>query len=84
MLGKKMLPAALDINRKQGFSIPLNDWLRAPDAKWHLEFGERLPSAINLSAVNKLIAGHAKGRANGARIFALMMLRISVQNLFLK
>ena len=64
--------------------MPFNDWLRAPDTKWHEGFGGWLPSAINLSEVNKLVAGHAKGRANGARIFSLMMLNISMQNLFFK
>lgn len=82
MLGKRLLPSTLDVSRKQGFSIPLDDWLRGSDATRLNGLAEAMPEVLDRRAINGLIAGHRKGRANGSRLFALMMLGIACRNLF--
>lgn len=80
-LGQRLLPPQLNIERKQGFSIPLDEWLRNSKCKELEEVRGGLPSIINQKEVDALLAGHAKGRANGSRIFALIMLGIAIKNL---
>jgi asparagine synthase (glutamine-hydrolysing) len=82
-LGRRLLPPALNIERKQGFSIPMNDWLRGADKHWCDGLDKLLPGVIRRSVVNDLIAGQARGRTNGARLFALIMLSIAARNLSL-
>ena len=81
ILAKRLLPPDLDTNRKQGFSIPLDDWLRHVPRVWHDTWLEHLPSTINKNEAEALIIGLSKGRTNGARIFALAMLGLSITNL---
>lgn len=81
LLARRWLPADLDIERKQGFSIPLDTWLRAAPPAWHQRWLERLPPMLRRSEAEGLIIGLHKGRTNGARIFALTMLGIAVSNL---
>ena len=76
-----MLPPALDLNRKQGFSIPVDQWLRAEvPARLEERFAD-LPDFIRRDEVHALINGLHAGRANGARLFALLMLAIACRNL---
>ncbi len=79
IMAKKILPNDYELNRKQGFSIPMDEWLRAV-----------VPSCLTKSSLNNviseeyiasLIKGHQNGRTNGARLFSLMMLELSVQNI---
>lgn len=81
ILARRWLPSKLDINRKQGFSIPMDSWLRQVPASWHNDWLERLPPMINRDMGVNLIKGLYKGRANGARLFALAMLGIAATNL---
>ena len=72
-LGKKLLPKNLNLNRKQGFSIPLNDWLRK-DGRWRNIFEEVLlddSSIFNKKEVISLFDGQDKGHNNKDRIFNL-------------
>jgi asparagine synthase (glutamine-hydrolysing) len=80
-LAKIMLPDSLDFNRKQGFSIPLDAWLRAEPAAQLHERLSTLPDFIERAEVASLIRGLHAGRANGARLFALVMLAIAARNL---
>ncbi len=81
MLGKRLLPPALDIDRKQGFSIPLNEWLRGSDAGRLDDIQGQLTSWISNKELNKLKTGHFAGRANGSRLFCLIMLDIFRRNM---
>lgn len=81
LLAKQWLPADLDINRKQGFSIPINEWLRNEGELGLMDRMVGLPDVINLNEVRSLVRGHIAGRANGGRIFALIMLAIAMRNL---
>jgi asparagine synthase (glutamine-hydrolysing) len=80
ILARRMLPPDLDTNRKQGFSIPLDDWLRADCCNKVRECIPYLPQCIERNEIENLIVGEMKGRANGARLFALIMLGIAMKN----
>jgi asparagine synthase (glutamine-hydrolysing) len=80
ILAKKWLPDDLDINRKQGFSIPINEWLRAEGEDALMERMVGLPDVIRMDEVRKLVRGHIKGRSNGGRLFSLIMLAIAMRN----
>ena len=80
LLARQWLPPDLDINRKQGFSIPINEWLRSEGEQRLMERMVGLPDVINLDEVRSLVRGHIAGRANGGRLFALIMLAIAMRN----
>lgn len=81
ILAARWLPPELDVQRKQGFSIPLNEWLRASNSAELQRVRNRLPACIQQKEVDALIHGQARGRANGGRLFALLMLGIAMNNL---
>lgn len=81
MLAERWLPPDLDTKRKQGFSIPINEWLRSEGEAKLMARMEALPDIINMDEVRSLVRGHVSGRANGSRLFALIMLAIAMQNL---
>ena len=72
-LAAKKLPANLDINRKQGFSIPLSDWIKD---RWYNQFEMEirdLPENIfNVKACLQLLENEKKGFSNCHRLFALV------------
>ena len=80
LLAKKYLPKKFVIDRKQGFSIPMDNWMRQVDLTQVIE---ELPKNIfNKSNIENLIQGQKKGRTNGARLFALLMLTYAGKNSF--
>lgn len=81
LLAARWLPKELDIQRKQGFSIPLNEWLRVSNGDELRRVRDCLPACIRQQEVDSLLDGHARGRANGGRLFALLMLAIAIKNL---
>lgn len=81
LLAKQWLPQDLDVNRKQGFSIPINEWLRNEGEAGLMVLMEGLPNIIDMDEVRRLVRGHIAGRANGGRLFALIMLAIAMKNL---
>lgn len=80
----KILPKALlkskldfdfDLTRKQGFSIPLHDWIRD---KWEHHFVEEL-NQLPTGLISKeyslsLLAGIKKGYTNSSKLYALLIL----------
>lgn len=80
MIGKEWLPPDLDLNRKQGFSIPLHKWLSLAGESTLMDRMSFLPNIICRKEVHSLVKGLLKGRSNGGRIFALIMLSISIEN----
>ena len=82
LLAKQWLPPDLDINRKQGFSIPINEWLRHEGEPGLMARMDGLPDVISLDEVRRLVRGHLAGRANGGRLFALIMLAIAMRNIY--
>jgi asparagine synthase (glutamine-hydrolysing) len=77
-LAQRLLPSQLDIDRKQGFSIPTNDWLRSDPEVLKIKKFHQL---INPKEVQSQINGHSRGRSNGARIYSLLMLQMCMNNL---
>tara|TARA_B100000787_G_scaffold151224_1_gene124183 strand:+ start:208 stop:2079 length:1872 start_codon:yes stop_codon:yes gene_type:complete len=76
-LSAKLLPPEFDMQRKQGFSIPLGDWLK--NGSWRDFFCATLyaeDSTFDQRAVKELFKGIDAGRANGERLFALVMFEL--------
>lgn len=82
ILGERWLPKNLDTNRKQGFSIPLDDWMRASSTEMFEMMNTSFSGMLREEEILGLVQGLRKGRANGARLFALLMLDITNRNLF--
>jgi len=76
-LATKILPPQFDVNRKQGFSIPLQQWLHLP--KWRNYFMEILLDSASIydkKNVMSLFDAHTRGRSNNERLYALVMLEL--------
>ncbi|HEU5239040.1 MAG TPA: asparagine synthase (glutamine-hydrolyzing) [Pyrinomonadaceae bacterium] len=74
----RLLPPTFDKHRKQGFSIPLDAWLRSE--KWRKYFREVLldrgQKLFDHGVIEALFAGHAAGRSNGERLFGLVLFEL--------
>jgi asparagine synthase (glutamine-hydrolysing) len=77
-LAQRLLPAAFDLNRKQGFSIPFPLWLQS--GVWRDFFREvlldRSQTTFDHRCVEQLLDGQRKGRANAERLFGLVMFEL--------
>ncbi len=76
-LAERLLPRELDVNRKQGFSIPLARWF---DGKWGDYFaqvlGETDSALFDRRVVQSLLTGQRRGRNNTTRLFMLTMFEL--------
>ena len=73
-LTARMLPPEFDQQRKQGFSIPLGDWLKG--GAFRKLFNEVLRDpqcSFDADTVDVLLRGQDKGYNNGERLFALVL-----------
>ncbi|MEO7360148.1 MAG: asparagine synthase (glutamine-hydrolyzing) [Gemmatimonadaceae bacterium] len=74
-LARKLLPPELDLNRKRGFSIPIEQWFRS---EWGRTVERELATAptalFNPTVVSNLFAAQRRGLNNGQRLFAIAML----------
>jgi asparagine synthase (glutamine-hydrolysing) len=76
-LGKRLLPPTLDLDRKQGFSIPLARWLRTTSARFFADVLHEADSGIfDRAALTRLVDQHQRGRDNAQRIFAVTMFEL--------
>ncbi len=76
-LAERLLPPEFDKKRKQGFSIPMTDWLKA--GPFRELFWDTLSSADCLfdpAIVKSLQLGQDQGRSNGERLFALVQFEL--------
>jgi asparagine synthase (glutamine-hydrolysing) len=72
-----VLPKEFDRERKQGFSIPLGEWLK--EGAFKALFYDTLRSegcSFDKQTVDDLIAGQENGRSNGERLFALVLFEL--------
>lgn len=69
------LPPEFELGRKQGFSVPMDTWMR--EACFPARLTEKVRPLFSEKAVHALIKGQRRGRTNGARLFALLSLNIS-------
>jgi asparagine synthase (glutamine-hydrolysing) len=76
-LAERLFPAGYDVRRKQGFSIPLDAWLKGP---WGKTIEEVLrgadPVLFDARTVAKILAGQRRGFSNSQRLFALTMFEL--------
>jgi asparagine synthase (glutamine-hydrolysing) len=76
-LGRKILPAALNLDRKQGFSIPIDGWLRGGTGRLiDGVLADIDPRLFSRDQIARMQAGQRRGLANGKRIFALAMFEL--------
>lgn len=76
-LTARVLPPEFDRQRKQGFSIPLAEWLRA--GPFRELFNQVLldeQCLFDRDAVRALLKGQDLGRSNGERLFALVLFEL--------
>lgn len=74
----RILPSEFDKNRKQGFSIPLESWLK--NGPWLEYFKEVLLGSddviFNRKSIEGLLNGQLNGRSNSERLFSLVLLEL--------
>ncbi len=77
-LAKKILPNEFDFNRKQGFSIPLSEWLKM--RPWINYFEDVLLSnndnIFDKKLIIQMIQDQKIGRSNSERLFALVLFEL--------
>ncbi|WP_295583640.1 asparagine synthase (glutamine-hydrolyzing) [uncultured Lamprocystis sp.] len=76
-LADRVLPAGFDRHRKQGFSIPLAEWLRkGPFRELFFDTLTSTDCLFDRSAVNYLFRLQDRGFNNGERLFALVQIEL--------
>jgi asparagine synthase (glutamine-hydrolysing) len=73
----RVLPPEFDRQRKQGFSIPLGEWLKC--GTFRDLFNQVLHDpkcSFDTGIVNSLLNGQDSGRSNSERLFALVMFEL--------
>jgi asparagine synthase (glutamine-hydrolysing) len=76
-LGRRLLPAELDLARKRGFSIPLATWFKGPWGSTMIDLlCDASPGLFEPRAINRLIQLQRKGLSNSTRLFSLTMLEL--------
>ena len=76
-LTARLLPPEFDQQRKQGFSIPLGEWLKGGAfGKFFNEVLHDPQCSFDVGTVDSLLRGQAKGCSNGERLFALVMFEL--------
>lgn len=76
-LTARVLPPEFDRQRKQGFSIPLSEWLKG--GAFRKLFNEVLRDpqcSFDSRTVDALFRGQDNGRSNGERLFALVLFEL--------
>ena len=76
-LTARVLPPEFNRHRKQGFSIPLAQWLKGGAFRDLFYDVLRDPQSIfDLQAVNGLLRGQDRGRSNRERLFSLVLFEL--------
>jgi asparagine synthase (glutamine-hydrolysing) len=76
-LTARVLPPEFDRQRKQGFSIPLAEWLKG--GAFRTLFHEvlcDLQCSFDAQTIDSLLRGQDLGRSNGERLFALVLFEL--------
>ena len=77
-LASKILPSGFDYQRKQGFSIPLDYWLKSP--VWLNFFKDILldknQQLFDHKTINRIFKMQEKGISNGERLFGLVLFEL--------
>lgn len=76
-LAARLLPPQFDQRRKQGFSIPINEWLKKGpfrDLFWDVLKSNNC--FFDRNSVDSLLIGQDRGLSNGERLFALVQFEL--------
>jgi asparagine synthase (glutamine-hydrolysing) len=76
-LAERVLPAGFDSGRKQGFTVPLSQWLKSGpfrDLFWEVLNSPDI--VFDKDVVQKLLRGQDRGRKVGTRLFALVQFEL--------
>ena len=78
VLGKRPLPKALNLDRKQGFSLPLRKWMKGAWGQFFTEILSSVDHAIfDQQVVRRLIETQNRGLVNHTeRLFCLTMFEL--------
>jgi asparagine synthase (glutamine-hydrolysing) len=77
MLAAKVLPPEFDKKRKQGFSIPLSEWIK--EGEFRDLFHDTLlnsSSIFNITEVKKMLRNQDRGCSNSERLFSLVLFEL--------
>lgn len=72
-LTERLLPKELNLNRKQGFSVPMDKLLRGDKKKSFQKYLSKHNDLFSQKEIEALVFGEMKGRKNASRLFALMI-----------
>ena len=75
-LGQRLLPPALDLTRKQGFTIPMDAWMRGAWAPLLNDRASAQGMLVSSSALGSLTTRLQNGEALGERLFSMLFLRL--------
>jgi asparagine synthase (glutamine-hydrolysing) len=76
-LARKLLPPELDIDRKQGFALPLSKWFAGTWGKYMEDVLMEAPAHLfDRRVIKSLIDGQRRGRINTERIFSLVLFEL--------
>jgi asparagine synthase (glutamine-hydrolysing) len=76
-LTARVLPSGFDRQRKQGFSMPLGEWLKGGEFRALFNEVLRAPECnFDAGTVDSLLRGQDRGRSNGERLFALVLFEL--------
>jgi len=74
-LAARLLPKELNLERKQGFSVPMDAWMRGDEGQqWFKTWSVQKNGLFNRRFIECLMNGEVKGRSNGARLWAVGIL----------
>ena len=73
-MAKKYLPKNFKLDRKQGFSVPMDTWIKNIPLKDI--FSKTQSDYFNKDFIKKLIVGHSQKKTNGSRLFSLIMFNL--------
>lgn len=76
-LTARVLPSAFNRQRKQGFSIPLGEWLKAGTFKTlFYQILRDSECSFDLRFVDSILRGQEQGHSNSERLFSLVMFEL--------
>jgi asparagine synthase (glutamine-hydrolysing) len=76
-LTERLLPADFDRERKQGFSIPISEWLKAgPFRELFWDVLSSPDCLFDRNAISRILKGQDKGRQSGDLLFALVQFEL--------
>ncbi len=76
-LAARVLPKELDLTRKQGFSIPLAEWLRGTWGPYFRDvLSEADPAIFHRPFLEELLRNQERRLNNGHRLYALLMFEL--------